>query len=70
MSTVTHPAPSKPKANPTITAAYDFDSIKQASFDFVSGVPEPATWAEFILGFGLTGVMLRRRRNQTAVVPA
>ena len=56
--------------NPTITAAYDFDSIKQASFDFVSGVPEPATWAEFILGFGLTGVMLRRRRNQTAVVPA
>ena len=56
--------------NPTITAAYDFDSIKQASFDFVSGVPEPSTWAEFILGFGLTGVMLRRRRNQTAAVPA
>ena len=47
---------------------YDFDAIRQASFDFVSGVPEPATWAEFILGFGLVGVMLRRRRQ--SAVPA
>ena len=53
------------------TTYYDFDAIKQASFNLgpgVSGVPEPATWAEFILGFGLAGVMLRRRRNQA--VPA
>lgn len=58
--------------NPTINAAYDFDAIKQASFDFSAGaaVPEPATWAEFILGFGLAGVMLRRRRSQTAALPA
>jgi hypothetical protein len=56
--------------NPTIDAAYDFDSIKQASFNFAPGVPEPATWAEFILGFGLAGMMLRRRRDQTAALPA
>lgn len=30
------------------------------------GVPEPATWAVMILGFGAAGSMLRRRRLQTA----
>jgi hypothetical protein len=56
---------------PNITGPFDFDTMKQASFDFaaVSGVPEPATWAEFILGFGLAGVMLRRRRSQAAALP-
>jgi hypothetical protein len=53
-----------------ITTHYDFDAIKQASFNFAPGVPEPATWAEFILGFGMAGVMLRRRRNQAAAAPA
>ena len=53
---------------PTINATYDFDAIKQASFDFAARVPEPATWAEFILGFGVTGVVLRRRRSQAAAV--
>ena len=52
------------------TIDYDFDAIKQASFNFAPGVPEPATWAEFILGFGMAGAMLRRRRNQAAVAPA
>jgi hypothetical protein len=28
----------------------------------VAGVPEPASWATMILGFGLAGAMLRRRR--------
>jgi PEP-CTERM motif len=28
----------------------------------LGGVPEPATWAMFIVGFGLVGVSLRRRR--------
>jgi hypothetical protein len=52
-----------------ISGQFDFDTIKQASFNFaaVSGVPEPATWAEFILGFGAIGVALRRRRSQAAV---
>jgi hypothetical protein len=61
------------KNSDPITGQFDFDTIKQASFNFaaVSGVPEPATWAEFILGFGVVGVGLRRRRSQAAsVVPA
>jgi len=49
---------------------YNFGNVKQMSFNFVSGVPEPATWAEFILGFGAIGVALRRRRSQTAALPA
>jgi type IV pilus assembly protein PilY1 len=31
----------------------------------VDGVPEPATWAMMIMGFGLAGGTLRRRRAQT-----
>ena len=30
------------------------------------GVPEPATWAMMIIGFGLAGSMVRRRRAVTA----
>ena len=30
------------------------------------GVPEPATWAMMIAGFGLTGVAIRRRRASIA----
>lgn len=33
---------------------------------FVIGVPEPATWAIMILGFGLVGQALRQRRRQIA----
>lgn len=29
----------------------------------VGGIPEPASWALMIMGFGLTGVAARRRRN-------
>lgn len=32
----------------------------------VSAVPEPATWAMMILGFGVAGAMLRRRRGTLA----
>jgi len=31
------------------------------------GVPEPATWAMMIGGFGMAGAMLRRRRSQVAL---
>jgi len=27
-----------------------------------AGVPEPATWAMMIAGFGMSGAMIRRRR--------
>ena len=32
-----------------------------------AAVPEPATWAMMIAGFGLTGAALRRRRTQVAL---
>ena len=33
-------------------------------------VPEPATWAMFIAGLGMTGASIRRRRNRQVVVTA
>lgn len=35
--------------------------------DVMSGVPEPATWATMILGFGLVGGALRRRGGRRAL---
>jgi hypothetical protein len=49
--------------DPTLTNGYNFDSLRQVSFDAVSGVPEPSTWALFILGFGAIGLMMRGRRQ-------
>jgi len=59
---------------------YDFGGAKVSSIGFASdnnafefdglagnvGVPEPATWALMIGGFGAAGAMLRRRRTLTA----
>lgn len=36
---------------------------------YSGGVPEPATWAMLILGMGVTGAVLRRRR-EAAIAPA
>jgi hypothetical protein len=30
--------------------------------DYINAIPEPSTWAMMLLGFGMTGVALRRRR--------
>jgi hypothetical protein len=32
-----------------------------------SGVPEPATWAMMLFGFGAIGFWLRRRRTRLAI---
>lgn len=36
------------------------------TYDYISGVPEPATWMTMILGFGLVGAMVRRQRPSAA----
>jgi hypothetical protein len=61
---------SSTKGQTTTVTDPNFIDLKQMSFNAIAGVPEPATWAEFILGFGLAGVMLRRRRGQPAAVSA
>ncbi|MEO9470373.1 PEPxxWA-CTERM sorting domain-containing protein [Parasphingorhabdus sp.] len=38
--------------------------------DITSSVPEPATWAMMILGFGLVGGAMRRRKTLTTAQPA
>lgn len=37
-------------------------------FGSVGAVPEPATWAMMLLGFGAIGVSMRRRRKNTALL--
>jgi hypothetical protein len=36
----------------------------------LGGVPEPATWAMMLIGFGGLGAMIRRRRATTATATA
>ncbi len=43
--------------------SYDFADIRHTSFDIASAVPEPATWAMMIIGFGAAGSLIRRRRR-------
>jgi len=54
--------------DPTLTNDFNFDSLRQVSFNVagaVSGVPEPSTWAMFILGFGFIGGLLRMRERKS-----
>lgn len=44
--------------------AFEFDTLA------IAAVPEPASWAMLIAGFGLVGATLRRRRQQTGSVLA
>ncbi len=43
------------------------DSFKLNSIKVTSGVPEPTTWMTMILGFGVVGAALRRRRSATKI---
>ncbi|ODT86541.1 PEPxxWA-CTERM sorting domain-containing protein [Phenylobacterium sp. SCN 70-31] len=47
-----------------------FDSLEITSRVVGAGVPEPATWALMIAGFGLAGASLRRRVSPGSVVGA
>ncbi|MEK7429367.1 MAG: PEPxxWA-CTERM sorting domain-containing protein [Pseudomonadota bacterium] len=39
-----------------------YSSVRFGTIDLTSAVPEPATWALMICGFGLAGATLRQRR--------
>jgi hypothetical protein len=41
--------------------------VSEVSFFGTPGVPEPATWAMMIVGFGLAGTALRRRATQASI---
>jgi len=45
--------------------AFDVLNVESATQQD-SAVPEPATWAMMIIGFGMSGALVRRRRLQTA----
>jgi hypothetical protein len=47
-------------------AAQDFRALKQVSFEPAAVVPEPASWAMMIAGFGLLGTAARRRARVAA----
>lgn len=59
-------------ATPSSNFFLNFDSgvsfASSVSLTEVSAVPEPATWAFMILGFGAIGGALRRRRNDNVNV--
>jgi PEP-CTERM motif len=56
-----------PNANlDTISTNFATTNSTAVLFGTSVGVPEPATWAMMILGFGSAGAMIRRRRALTA----
>lgn len=57
LSSFTYNSGTAPAADFVIDRAYI------VAGDVTGGVPEPATWALMILGFGSAGAMLRRRRT-------
>lgn len=66
--TLVNPFPTFQFGRLRITDTGNHFSLDNLVASGVSGVPEPATWAMMIGGFGLTGGMMRRRRQ--AALPA
>jgi uncharacterized RDD family membrane protein YckC len=52
-------------AMPVLVIAGALAAVPASATPIVSAVPEPATWAMFLVGFGAIGVMLRKRRRDT-----
>ena len=55
----------------TVSAGVTFGTIKQMSYNPVGApppVPEPATWAMMLMGFGATGVAMRRSRRRKGLL--
>lgn len=55
-----------PTAGAPIHSLRNFNASSGGQFSAVLAVPEPATWAMMLVGFGGIGALLRRRRQQTA----
>ncbi|WP_374649678.1 PEPxxWA-CTERM sorting domain-containing protein [Rhizorhabdus sp.] len=47
---------------------FEFDDLTVGT-SVVSTAPEPATWAMFLMGFGLVGGFLRQRRDRVQALP-
>ena len=47
---------------------FGLDGIQSTFSPAVAGVPEPSAWALLILGFGVIGARLRRRRPRAALI--
>jgi hypothetical protein len=43
------------------------DDVRIIPADIPTGIPEPATWALFVAGFGVAGTALRQRRRTPAL---
>jgi hypothetical protein len=56
--------------NPVGPGTYSLGYRIFGTFDPASAVPEPATWAMMIVGFGGVGAVLRRRRPQATLAAA
>jgi PEP-CTERM motif len=50
----------------TASGTFDVQTITSLNFQAISGVPEPATWALLLMGFGGVGAALRSRRVRIA----
>jgi len=57
-------------ASATIGKVSGANTTRFATDDFAAAVPEPATWLMMILGFGLIGGQLRRRKGKAALAAA
>jgi hypothetical protein len=58
-------------ANPGDTSAYVQDwavGAQYTNYAFAVGVPEPATWALMLAGFGGLGAAMRARRKTAAAI--
>ena len=51
----------------SLSSASGFGSFKQLQLGGVAAVPEPATWAMMLIGFGILGGALRRRKTADRV---
>lgn len=60
------PTATGPNGTRPLMTVSRFDLIAFDTMGYDLGVPEPSSWAMLIMGFGLTGAVMRRRRRTVA----